>query len=85
MRETRGANQRRLHRHRGCSNRNTGLHSAKPISVGRSMAEARLLEAKEKLADNQKSADEKFAAEIAAVIEYYERTGQAPEGYVITG
>jgi hypothetical protein len=51
---------------------------------GHSMAEARLLEAKEKFADNQKIADEKFAAEIAAVIEHFERTGEVVAGYVIT-
>jgi hypothetical protein len=50
---------------------------------GVSMAHARFEEAKQKIVRDQKIADEKEAAEIAAAIEFYEQTGQSPEGYDI--
>jgi hypothetical protein len=50
---------------------------------GVSMAHARFEEAKQKIVRDQKIADEKEAAEIAAAIDFYERTGQSPEGYDI--
>ena len=50
---------------------------------GVSMAHARFEEAKARIAQDQKIADQKEAAEAAAAIEFYERTGQSPEGYDI--
>ena len=50
---------------------------------GVSMAHARFEEAKQRIARDQKIADEKEAAEIAAAIEHYQRTGRAPEGFII--
>ncbi len=48
-------------------------------------AAARFAEAKElasrKLTQATKAAEQRECAEIAAVIEYYERTGRSPEGY----
>jgi hypothetical protein len=46
------------------------------------MAHARFEKAKQKIARDQKIADEKEAAEDAAAIEFYERT-QSPENYDI--
>jgi hypothetical protein len=54
-------------------------------AMGISMAQARLNEAIRKLADSQKLKDQKLAAEIAAAILHFERTGESPEGYEITG
>jgi hypothetical protein len=50
---------------------------------GVSMAQARLAEAKEKIADAQKLADDKEVAEIWAAIEFYQEHGRSPAGYQI--